>query len=115
VAVLGIGIGAAAPRFGNTMLTDSAGRAVKTSANRPVPVLQAAPAVIAQLLHKALPPPDGGLVVPFPAFARRLHSFADYRMQMPLRDLGAEPIDGLGLAGPARWVASLTGALKLLR
>lgn len=26
-----------------------------------------------------------------------------------------DPIDGLGLAGPAKWVRSLTGTLKLLR
>ena len=26
-----------------------------------------------------------------------------------------EPVEGIGLAGPARWVKSLTGSLKLLR
>lgn len=115
VAVLGVGLGAAEPRFGNTALTDAAGRAVKNSADRPVPVLQAEAMQIAQLLLKALPAPAGGIVVPFPAYARSLHSFADYEAQFPTRDLSVERIEGLGLAGPARWVKSLTGSLKLLR
>lgn len=115
VAVLGVGLGAAEPRFGNTTLTDAAGRAVKNSADRPVPVLQADGAQIAQLLARALPAPAGGIVVPFPAYARSLHSFTAYEAQFPTRDLSAERIEGLGLAGPARWVKSLTGSLKLLR
>lgn len=115
VAVLGIGLGAAQPGFGNVTLTDAAGRQVKNSADRPVPVLQAEAAQIAQLLIKALPAPAGGIVVPFPAYARGLHSFSDYAAQFPERDLSTERIEGLGLAGPARWVKSLTGALRLLR
>jgi len=62
-----------------------------------------------------LPAPAGGVVVPFPAFARSIHDFAAYQETFPTRHLGDEPIDGLGLAGPAKWVRSLTGALKLLR
>jgi hypothetical protein len=54
-------------------------------------------------------------VVPFPAFARSLHAYAEYEAAFPGRDLGEEAIDGLGLAGPAKWVKSLTGSLKLLR
>jgi hypothetical protein len=115
VAVIGIGLGAAQPGFGATTLTDTAGRAVKNSADRPVPVLQADADAIRALLLKALPPPEGAIVVPFPAFARAMHSFADYRAAFPGRDLYAEPIDGLGLAGPATWVKALTGSLKLLR
>lgn len=115
VAVIGIGLGAAQPGFGDTTLTDEAGRTVKNSADRPVPVLQADGAALRALLLKALPAPQDGIVVPFPAFARGLHSFADYQAAFPGRDLGAETIDGLGLAGPERWVKSLTGSLKLLR
>lgn len=115
VAVIGVGLGAALPGLANTPLTDSAGRSVLNSANRPLPVLQASAEQIAQLLLKALPPPDGAAVVPFPAFARSLHSFADYQAQFPTRDLAAERIEGLGLAGPPKWIKSLTGALKLLR
>jgi hypothetical protein len=42
----------------------------------------------------------------------RLH---DYAALVPTLDLPAERIDGIGLAGPGRWVRSLTGALKLFR
>ena len=90
-------------------------RAVKTSAIRPVPILQAPAKEIVSLLLKALPAPDGAIVVPFPRFARSLHAFADYRARFPKCDLASEPIDGLGLAGAEKWVRSLTGSLKLLR
>lgn len=115
VATIAVGLGAAEPGFGDTVLTDVSGRSIKNSANRPVPILQAPADLIRMILLKALPAPDSGLVVPFPLFARSLHAFADYQMQFPTRDLSAETIEGLGLAGPERWVKSLTGSLKLLR
>jgi hypothetical protein len=115
VATIGIGIGAVEADFGNTPLTDATGRAVKTCANRPVPILQASSEMIGALLLRALPAPDGGIVVPFPRFARNLHLFADYLAEFPRRDLMGEIIEGLGIAGPAKWVKSLSGNLKLLR
>lgn len=115
VATIGIGIGAVAPAFGATTLSDATGRSVQTSANRPVPILQAPPEMIGTLLLRALPVPDGGILVPFPQFARNIHVFADYLADLPRRDLGKEIIEGLGIAGPAKWVKSLTGSLKLLR
>ncbi|OWV91496.1 hypothetical protein ATY78_15710 [Rhizobium sp. R635] len=115
VAVLSIGLGAAVPALAGTRLTDQAGRIFHISANKPVPVLQAAAADLRSLLLKALPAPDGALVVPFPRFARALHVYADYEASMPKRDLSSEAIDGVGLAGPTKWVRSLTGSLKLLR
>ena len=115
VATIAVGIGAAHPSFGNTVLTDTVGRSVHNSADRPVPILQAAPDVICTILLKALPTPIDGRVIPFPEFARSLHAFADYQTQFPARDLATERIVGLGLAGPVKWVKSLTGNLKLLR
>ena len=53
--------------------------------------------------------------MPFPRFARNIHLFADYLAEFPRRDLQGEVIEGLGMAGPAKWVKSLTGDLKLLR
>lgn len=114
-ATIGIGLGAAETGFGGTTLTDIQGWTVRTSSNRPVPVLQADAAAIAALLLKALPAPEGAMVVPFPRFARGLHKFEDYLAQFPGRDLAGEAVDGLGLAGPAKWVRSLTGSLRLLR
>jgi hypothetical protein len=98
-------------------LTDRHDRTIDISSNQPVPVLQADAAAIRALLLKALARPDEGerAVVPFPAFARSLHAYAEYEAAFPGRDLGEEAIDGLGLAGPAKWVKSLTGSLKLLR
>lgn len=115
VATIGIGIGAVERDFGDVSLTDVAERAVKTSATRPVPILQAPANEIASLLLKALPAPEGAIVVPFPRFARSLHAFSDYQAQFPERDLATETIEGLGLAGTEHWVRSLTGSLKLLR
>ena len=115
VATIAIGIGAAQPLFGNTPLVDTAGRVVRNSADRPVPVLQASDDVIRGLLLKALPASEGAVVVPFPRFARSLHDFVDYQAEFPTRDLGQEILDGLGLAGPEKWGKSLTRSLKLLR
>jgi hypothetical protein len=115
VAVIAIGLGSARPGLAGGELADGTGRRYRVSANRPVPVLQADAAAIRALLLRALPPPDGAVVVPFPALARSLHAYADYAAIVPTRDLADERIDGLGLAGPPQWVRSLTGALKLLR
>lgn len=114
-AAIGVGLGAADANLGGTYLTDLAGRIASTSANRPVPILQASADAIAALLLRALPPPAGAVVAPFPRFARSLHRFEDYLAQFPQRDLADEPIDGVGFAGPEKWVRSLTGSLKLLR
>lgn len=115
VAVLSIGLGAAALALAGAQLADQAGRIFHVSAKKPVPVLQAAAADLRSLLLRALPAPEGALVVPFPRFARALHVYADYETSMPERDLSSETIDGVGLAGPANWVRSLTGSLKLFR
>lgn len=115
VAVISIGLGAARPSLGGTTLTDAAGASVLNSADRPVPVLQGNPEAIAALLKRALPAPEGAAVVPFPAYARAIHDFATYQATFAERRLDGEAIDGIGLVGPAKWVRSLTGSLKLLR
>ncbi len=61
VATIAVGLGAAEPGFGDVTLTDAAGRSVKTSADRPVAILQASPETIRALLVKALPPPAARL------------------------------------------------------
>lgn len=115
VATIGIGIGAVEIEFGATVLTDAAGRTITTSANRPVPILQASNDAIRALLLKTLPSPEGALVVPFPKFARSLNVFSEYLDEFRKRDLSVEEIDGVGISGPEKWVKSLTGSLKLLR
>jgi hypothetical protein len=115
VATIAVGLGAAEPAFGNVTLTDAAGRLIKNSADRPVPIMQAPAEAIRAILLRALPARKGEIVVPFPQFARSLHDFAVYQAQLATRDLAAETIEGLGLAGPEKWVKSLTGSVKLLR
>ncbi|MBZ7924675.1 DUF2000 domain-containing protein [Ensifer adhaerens] len=115
IAAISIGIGSAMPDLGNRQLTDSRENTIDISSNRPVPILQADSQTIGALLLRALPKEERRIVVPFPAFARSMHSYADYEGQFPERDLSAETIDGIGLAGASKWVKSLTGSLKLLR
>ncbi|MBS7804773.1 DUF2000 domain-containing protein [Rhizobiales bacterium TNE-4] len=115
VATIGIGLGAVAPDLGGTVLTDADGARIHNSANRAVPILQATPETMAQILIKAQSPDAAGFIVAFPQFARSIHSFADYQALFPTKSLSSETIEGLGLAGPDKWVKSLTGSLKLLR
>jgi hypothetical protein len=115
VATIAVGLGAVEPAFGNVTLTDTAGRLIKNSADRPVPILQAPAEAIRATLLRALPTRAGEIVVPFPQFARSLHDFATYQAQLAARDLATETIEGIGLAGPEKWVKSLTGSLQLLR
>ncbi|MFB9953230.1 DUF2000 domain-containing protein [Rhizobium puerariae] len=115
VGAISIGLGARLPSLGARQLTDSNSRTVDISSNRPVPILQAEPEAIRALLLRALAPAEERVVVPFPAFARSLHDYRDYEAAFPDRDLAQETIDGMGLAGPSKWVKSLTGSLKLLR
>ena len=116
VATIAVGLGAVEPAFGNVTLTDAAGRLIKNSANRPVPILQApAEAIRATLLRALMPTREGKIVIPFPRFARSMHDFAAYQAQLAARDLATETIEGIGLAGPEKWLKSLTGSLKLLR
>ncbi|NTJ65465.1 DUF2000 domain-containing protein [Agrobacterium rhizogenes] len=112
---ISIGLGAKFPALAARQLTDREGRAIDISSNMPVPVLQADGEIIRSLLLKALPQQDDRAIVPFPAFARSLHDYREYEATFPNRDLAGEAIDGLGLAGPSKWVKSLTGSLKLLR
>jgi Protein of unknown function (DUF2000) len=69
IAVIAIGLGAAAPHLGGDQLINAGGRSFRISANRPVPMLQADPAAIGALYAKARPP--DGIIVPFPRFAPR--------------------------------------------
>lgn len=112
---IAIGLGARLPALAACGLTDRGSRTIDISSNKPVPILQADRETIKALLLKALPRQGERAVVPFPAFARSLHDYAEYEAAFPDRDLSEETIDGLGLAGPSKWIRSLTGSLKLLR
>ncbi|AGB72412.1 MULTISPECIES: DUF2000 domain-containing protein [Rhizobium] len=112
---ISIGLGAKFPSLAARQLTDREERTIDISSNMPIPILQADAETIRSLLLKTLPVENDRAIVPFPAFARSLHDYREYEATFPDRDLAGEAIDGLGLAGPSKWVKSLTGSLKLLR
>ncbi|KKX33711.1 DUF2000 domain-containing protein [Rhizobium sp. LC145] len=115
VGAVSIGLGAKLPLLAARQLADRDGRAIDISSNRPVPILQADTDTIRSIMLKAIDHAERQSVVAFPAFARSLHDYREYEAAFPDRDLTQETIDGLGIAGPAKWVKSLTGSLKLLR
>ncbi|CDN48079.1 DUF2000 domain-containing protein [Neorhizobium galegae] len=115
VGAISVGLGARMPALAARRLTDRESRTIDISSALPVPILQAQAETIRSLMLKALLPPQDHVIVPFPAFARSLHDYRDYEATFPDRDLAEEEIDGLGLAGPSKWIKSLTGSLKLLR
>lgn len=112
---VGIGLAAKFPQLAGMTLYDAAGKEIDVSSKLPVPILQANASQMREVLIKALALTDERAIVPFPAFARAMHSFQDYEVAFPLRSLIDEQLDGLGLVGPEKWVRSLTGSLKLLR
>ena len=112
---IAIGLGARFPALAARQLVDREARAIDISSNMPVPMLQADTDTMRSLLLRALPQQGERAVVAFPAFARSLHDYREYEATFPDRDLAAEVIDGVGIAGPSKWVRSLTGSLKLLR
>jgi Protein of unknown function (DUF2000). len=114
VAAISIGLGAASPASGGAPLEDCDHQRVHAVSERGVPVLGAGQTVLGDVFRRALPTPDGGIVVPFPLFARRIPTFEEYRDSLTERHLRDEPLAGLGLIGPERWVRSLTGSLGLL-
>lgn len=115
VATIAVGLGAAHPGLGNVRLRDREDKAILSSADRPVPILQADSAQMFAILEKAQTKGQELKLVVFPEFARKLHSFDEYEVEFPNRSLRNEPLSGLGLCGCARSVKSLTGSLKLLR
>lgn len=116
VGVIAVGLGAQCPQLAYSALADAGGRRFGSVCNQPMPVLQADRATIREVMLKAFAGrTNGAAIVPFPAFARSIHVFADYETALGTRSLEDEEIDGLGLAGPSTWVKSLTGSLKLLR
>lgn len=114
-AVIAVGLGAARPELGGSRARDGRGRIGSGCCRLPNPILEANEGQQSALLGKAFPPPSGAVIVPFPAFAAAVNDHAEYLAALAERDLGAERLIGLGLAGPRRWVKSLTGSLRLLR
>ncbi|NMP25378.1 DUF2000 domain-containing protein [Rahnella sp. SAP-1] len=114
-SVIAIGLAARFPVLAGEQLVDAEGKTIDVSSKLPVPILQATTTQINDILQKALKSTESVAIVPFPAFARAMHSFDHYAQAFSQCSLSGEMLDGLGLAGPEKWVKSLTGSLKLLR
>lgn len=114
-SAVAIGLAGKFPTLADAKLSDAKGKVIDVSSKLPVPILQATAEQINAIFQKALQSGEEVAIVPFPAFARTMHSFDEYAQHFPMRDLAEETLDGLGLAGPEKWVRRLTGALKLLR
>ena len=115
VGAISVGIGTENTGLGGVTLTDGDGASYKSSADRPVPILQANGDQMRVVLEKSAARLDEMTLVVFPAFARSIHTFADYEALVPTQALKSEKIDGIGLCGPSKLVRSLVGSLKLLR
>ena len=114
-AVLSAGAAAAVHGLGGEPLVDARGRRTAGCARVPIPILQAPPQRLRELVARAYPAPDGAALVVFPVLAETVHHYAAYVELVKCRDLGEEPLRGVALAGPETWVRSLTGSLALLR
>lgn len=115
VGAISIGLGAKLPFIAARQLVDKTGITIDISSDRPVPILQADAETIRAIALKAAGFEERQAVVVFPAFARSLHVYTEYEALFPEKELANEAVDGLGIAGPTKWVRSLTGSLKLLR
>ena len=104
VGAIAIRLGAKVPDLAARQMFDKQSRMIDISSRVPVPILQADDELLRDLLLKSLDHANRSVVVPFPSFARSLHDYIDYERCLPTRDLAEEAIDGIGLAGPAKWV-----------
>jgi len=114
-ATLAAGLGARHPQLLGGQLAEGSGLLLDLSAKLPVPILQADANSLQSLWQRSEGANAIKAVAVFPAFARQLHNFDDYRQLLPERRLAEEALDGIAFCGPKKWVTSLTGALKLLR
>jgi hypothetical protein len=113
-AVVAIGLGAAAPQLAGLRLTDADGKGSDAISLVPVPILQADSGRFGVLLERAMPTPEACHIVLFPAFSTAIHDPSVYLEEAANRRLSTETYAAVGLAGPKKWVRSLTGSLKLL-
>nr|WP_297356615.1 DUF2000 domain-containing protein [uncultured Caldimonas sp.] len=114
-ACIAAGLAGARPGLASQPLRDAAGFESLGSSSLPIAVLSTDGAGLAQQLQSLKQrPPDASCVV-FPRYAQAMHSAAEYWERHATTDHMAEPMLGIGLAGPPAWVRRLTGALPLLR
>jgi hypothetical protein len=116
-ACIAAGLAAARPGWAGRPLADAAGLRSSASSHVPVGVLRAEPtalhALVARLAADGVDA-DGALSL-FPAYARSMHDCVAYWDRHATVSHADEPLLGIGLCGPKRWVARHTGSLPLWR
>ncbi|CUI63177.1 Uncharacterized protein conserved in bacteria [Achromobacter xylosoxidans] len=115
-ACLAAGLVARQPNWAGQALRDADGMLSSAISHLPIIVLTADEARMAQLRERlSLPMPgDAGMTL-FPAYAREIHEAAEYWARHRQTSHRDQPLLGVGLAGPRRWINALTGSLPMLR
>ncbi|MGE8656367.1 MAG: DUF2000 domain-containing protein [Achromobacter sp.] len=115
-ACLAAGLAAPQSTWAGQPLRDADGMLSAAISHLPIIVLTADAARMAQLRERlAQPAPDGAGMTLFPAYAREIHDAAEYWTRHRQTSHRDQPLLGVGLAGPRRWVNALTGSLPMLR
>lgn len=116
-ACLSAGLSAARPGWAGQPLADAAGLASVASSHLPITILRAereALQAIVRRLAEGTREPDA-LVSLFPAYAQAMHEAEAYWERHARTSHVEHDLLGLGLHGPKRWVARLSGSLPLWR
>lgn len=116
-ACLAAGLAAADPRWAGRPLVDAAGLRTVASSHVPITILRAGEDAMSALLRRIPDGPDapGTAVSVFPAYAREMHDCAAYWARHAQTAHADGVTLGVGVQGPKRWVARLTGSLPLWR
>lgn len=115
-ACLAAGLAAPGAAWAGQPLRDADGMASAAISHLPIIVLTADEPRMAQLRERlSLPMPDNAGMTLFPAYARQIHEAAEYWARHRRTSHRDQPLLGVGLAGPRRWVNALTGSLPMLR
>lgn len=114
-ACLASGLAASAPGWAGRALLEGAGLRTVASSHLPIAVLRAKPEAMQALIQKLVAAQGcpGGTVSLFPHYAQAVHDAHAYWQRHAEAVHAEEPLLGLGLHGPRRWVSQLTGSLPL--
>jgi hypothetical protein len=116
-ACIAAGLSASDPGWAGRSLVDSAGLRSVASSHLPIVMLRAdAERMRSLLLQLAEGRRDeAGTVSLFPAYAQAIHDWSAYWARHAEVVHAEEPMLGVGLVGPRRWVNRLGGSLPLWR
>lgn len=96
-------------------LTDADGLQSVAISHLPIVALKGNDEVFQRILQSLLREPVVGMLSIFPAYARTIHQPQQYWQLHAEHQHLKEPLLGLALCGPTKWLNKLTGNLPLLR